>query len=188
MTSHLFIYLFLFSFLSLSFSQTCQDLSSDETCTFYQTCLEDEYSCGPDGYPMGYGYKYCEKFLEYLNEFSDSGKLWIQKTLVCLKQTLLPLAGDPATTCQEIHDTAFDSHPKCYALNGFCELFFDPVHILENVKGLLQVYEIKDLSQPISIKQMVETAGLCGESVVQKFSDAIMRILEGEVESFLGNF
>ena len=73
----------------------------------------------------------------------------------------------------------FDSHPKCYALNGFCDLFFDPVHILQNVKGLLNVYEIKDLTQLISIKQMVQTAGLCGEGVMEKFLDAIKRILEG---------
>ena len=175
----IFTYLLLLSLVSFSLCQTCQSLTEDETCDFYLTCLEDEYHCGPDGYPVGYGHKYCSKFTDHLADFSESGQLWIKKTLVCLKQTLLPLVGKDDTTCQIIHDAAFDSHPKCYALNGFCDLFFDPVHILQNVKGLLNVYEIKDLTQLISIKQMVQTAGLCGEGVMEKFLDAIKRILEG---------
>jgi Phosphomannose isomerase type I len=31
-------------------------------CSFYAYCLEARYHCGPNGYPIGYGLKYCEKF------------------------------------------------------------------------------------------------------------------------------
>ena len=162
-------------------TQTCDVLVEDQSCDFYKTCLEDEYQCGANGYPVGYGYKYCSKFLENINQFSESGQTWIKNTLVCLKKALLPLVDQSSTTCQIIHDTAFDSHPKCYVLNGFCDLFFDPVHILTNVKGLLEVYEIKDLAQPISFKQMLDTAQYCGDGVVKKLYDAVVRILGGGV-------
>lgn len=167
------------SLIFLSQTQSCQELSQNSDCQFYKTCLEDSYHCGETGYPIGYGYRYCSKFSQYIGEFSESGQLWIRKTLVCLKQTLVPLVNSATTTCQIINDAAFDSHPRCYVSSGFCELFFDPAHILTNVKGLLEVYEIKDMSQPITLKQMIQTAGMCGQGVVDKLMDAIKKILGG---------
>lgn len=32
-------------------------------CEWYLKCLEDHYHCGPKGYPVGFGYKYCSRFL-----------------------------------------------------------------------------------------------------------------------------
>jgi hypothetical protein len=45
-------------------------LVTDQTCDFYTQCLEKKYHCGPKGYPMGYGYVYCNKFTE-LSSFPD---------------------------------------------------------------------------------------------------------------------
>ncbi len=38
---------------------------------------------------MGYGYKYCNKFLESYRHYDDRGKQWIDRTLVCLKNQLV---------------------------------------------------------------------------------------------------
>ena len=50
-----------------STSKTCSNPVTEaeipEDCSFYQTCIEDTFGCGPKGYPIGYGYKYCKKLL-----------------------------------------------------------------------------------------------------------------------------
>ena len=42
---------------------TCPDPAAiaalPEDCSFYTDCLEAKFDCGPDGYPIGYGDKYC---------------------------------------------------------------------------------------------------------------------------------
>lgn len=178
MKNFLIIALFsIFCFSIVSTTDSCQSTIENFSCEFYILCLENTYHCGADGYPVGYGYKYCNKFTEHMSEFSESGQKWIEGTLVCLKKALLPLIDQNTTTCQLIHNAAFDSHPKCYVSNGFCELFLDPLHILQNVRGLLSVYEIKDMAQPISFKQILQTVGLCGVDVVRKFYDAVAKII-----------
>lgn len=181
MMKTLLVFVFAFFVYQVHSADTCQSTIENFSCEFYKLCLEDKYDCGPDGYPVGYGYKYCSKFVSFLNDFSESGQNWIHGTLICLKKALVPLIDNSDTTCQVIHDAAFASHPHCYVENGFCELFLDPIHILTNVKGLLEVYEIRDLAQPISFKQILQTVGLCGEDVVRKFYDAVVKILGGGI-------
>ena len=89
-----------------SLPSTCTDMTtmiSNQSCDFYTDCLEAKFQCGPDGYPIGYGYKYCDKFLEEYDEFSADGQKWIDGTLTCLKQALEPdmLNTDPET-CDEV--------------------------------------------------------------------------------------
>jgi len=57
--------------------------------------MEDLHSCADDGYIMGYGFKYCNSFLENLDNFDQDGKDWILGTLTCLKNALLPIADSP---------------------------------------------------------------------------------------------
>ena len=48
----------------------CQQLANDvEGCDFYTKCLEATSPCGPSGYALGYGNKYCVKFGEVSNLF-----------------------------------------------------------------------------------------------------------------------
>ena len=63
-------------------------------CTFYDQCLEATYECGPSGYPLGYGLKYCNRFVDNYKLFSKEGKEWISGTLLCLKEDLVPLVED----------------------------------------------------------------------------------------------
>ena len=48
----------------------CQQLADDRTgCDFYPKCLEATSPCGPSGYALGYGDKYCVRFGEDSNLF-----------------------------------------------------------------------------------------------------------------------
>lgn len=88
-------------------------LVDSQTCSWYPLCLEEKYECGKTGYPIGYGYKYCNKFGQ-LKTFPQA-RLWIEATLVCLKQRLTPtLADDKTMSCHELRNTAFATHPLCY--------------------------------------------------------------------------
>lgn len=39
-------------------------------CEWYVNCLEERFHCGENGYPLGYGYKYCTRFVDNLPKFS----------------------------------------------------------------------------------------------------------------------
>ena len=42
---------------------TCYTSDIDNLeCRWYVNCLEEKYQCGKNGYPLAYGYKYCNKF------------------------------------------------------------------------------------------------------------------------------
>ena len=96
-----------------------------EDCSFYPDCLESTYHCGLNGYPMGYGNKYCNKFLDNYDDYSKDGQAWIDGTLLCLKSALVPLVENTSgQTCQTVNTIAFNSHVDCYVDNGFCNLAF----------------------------------------------------------------
>ncbi|KIJ06358.1 hypothetical protein PAXINDRAFT_103402 [Paxillus involutus ATCC 200175] len=94
-----------------------------DQCSFYATCLESRYHCGPDGYPLGYGRKYCQKFAGERSKLDPQGQKWMIDTMHCLQLVLVPDAIDAnSTTCDALKDQAFASHAGCYVSNGFCTL------------------------------------------------------------------
>ncbi|KAL4477720.1 hypothetical protein ABPG74_002870 [Tetrahymena malaccensis] len=130
---------------------------SNNDCNWYVNCLEDQFHCGPKGYPEGYGFKYCSRFVEKYDKFSPAGQKWIDGTLTCLKQSLKDsLVNTDNKTCKDVNKIAFDSHPRCYVENGFCELFTkqDIQEIYQTLLSLLQVYQMKDFLSIQSIKQV----------------------------------
>ncbi|KAJ7616274.1 hypothetical protein DFH06DRAFT_1483798 [Mycena polygramma] len=94
-------------------------------CTFYTDCLEAKYSCGTDGYPIGYGFHFCTKFAESKSELSTQGQAWISNTMLCLQRALVPEAtGAPgaSATCGNLKTKAFATHADCYVDSGLCSL------------------------------------------------------------------
>ena len=111
-------------------SALCQNPSFEAAkpldCSFYTNCLESTYNCGPSGYPVGYGLKYCSRFVENDSLFSEDGQKWINGTLLCLKTALIPLAENTTDqTCKSVESFAFESHVDCYVSNGFCDLIYN---------------------------------------------------------------
>ncbi|KIK03692.1 hypothetical protein K443DRAFT_676526 [Laccaria amethystina LaAM-08-1] len=94
-----------------------------DQCTFYADCLEAKYHCGPFGYPMGYGTKFCNKFSFSRDKFTKAGQKWMLDTMQCLQNALVSEAtGAVNMTCQKLEEKAFASHPRCYLSSGLCEL------------------------------------------------------------------
>lgn len=141
-----------------STSPACSNPPLDN-CSFYADCLESRYNCGPDGYPIGYGQKYCEKFSEKRALLDSNGQQWMINTMHCLQTALVPDAIDSnATTCQKLEDNAFGTHAGCYLDNGLCTL---GVRVWE---AIIEIVDIKTLFQSWdAFKATVQAAGGCGE-------------------------
>ncbi|KAF9228276.1 hypothetical protein BS17DRAFT_773401 [Gyrodon lividus] len=130
-----------------------------DQCSFYATCLESRYHCGPDGYPIGYGQKYCQKFSDERSNLDAQGQKWMIDTMHCLQFVLVPDAIDAnATTCNALKDQAFASHAGCYTSNGFCTL---GVHNWVAVLGIVDITTL--FSSWHAFTAMIEAAVDCGE-------------------------
>ena len=142
------------------FSPACPNPAAEAAvpsdCAFYTDCLESTFMCGPDGYPLGYGDKYCERFLDNKHYFTEEGQAWIDGTLVCLKEALVETVEEPdGIDCEQVKKTAFASHVDCYINNGFCELAFkysSPFETSRFYRDLMRVYDVTDFASLIAIK------------------------------------
>ncbi|KAG5634686.1 hypothetical protein H0H81_001098 [Sphagnurus paluster] len=102
---------------------TCANPPRD-SCAFYSECVEAKYNCGPQGYPLGYGGHFCEKFGANRQKLSAKGQAWMVDTMQCLQRELIPEATGTAAsaTCASIQKKAFLSHARCYVDSGLCKL------------------------------------------------------------------
>jgi len=134
-------------------------------CSFYEDCLETRYHCGADGYPLGYGKKYCNKFNAARDKFSQKGQVWMLDTMECLQRFLVPEATGPeemgeegGSPCDALRKTAFDSHAECYVQNGLCTL---------SVRDWMEIVEVVDLKTLFgsweALKEVLEAAAGCLE-------------------------
>jgi hypothetical protein len=88
---------------------------------FYR-CAEEALGCGDDGYLIGYGARYAERFYrETRPRMSARGRQWIDDVLLCLQHELRA-ALDESTACDDVRAIAYDQHPACYTEAGFCTL------------------------------------------------------------------
>jgi hypothetical protein len=138
---------------------------------FYR-CVEGVAGCGDDGYLLGYGARYAERFYRATRpRMSARGQRWIDDVLVCL-QVELKESIDATTGCDDIRELAFDSHPRCYVEAGFCTLpFFDVFHVVTTV-------DVRDWLGSSAARQAVETAIGCGReysSLLRLFFGHLLR-------------
>ncbi|KAF5334242.1 hypothetical protein D9758_017095 [Tetrapyrgos nigripes] len=137
-----------------------------QTCTFYAGCLEPAFHCGPEGYPLGFGEKFCTKFSLPSNiaRLSPKGQEWMYTTMHCLQVALVPMLqaqddseseGSSSSTsmphshsdsdaCDNLEKEAFSTHAPCYLSSGLCKLTpADWVVIVEiiDLKTLFQSWE-----------------------------------------------
>jgi hypothetical protein len=86
------------------------------SCAFYADCLEGSHTCGPKGYALGYGGKFCQAFANSVakQEFTAKGQDWVWQVMSCLQHQLIPKLSLQEATCSAIKEYAFDSHPGCY--------------------------------------------------------------------------
>jgi len=122
-----------------------------------ETVADGGQGCGPDGYLLGYGTKYSQRFYKNARpRMSARGQAWIDDVLVCLQHDLRA-AIDASTSCDDIWNIAFDSHPQCYLDAGFCTL--SPFDIAQVVFTI----DAKDWLSRDAARQVVHTAAGCGK-------------------------
>eukprot|EP00058_Branchiostoma_floridae_P013150 XP_002598638.1 hypothetical protein BRAFLDRAFT_118365 [Branchiostoma floridae] len=167
-------------------AQTCLQYAEDGNCDFYTECLEDKYSCGAKGYPVGYGHRYCNRFHIYYNDFNAEGKAWIDDVRKCLMKALVPIYKSNSYSCDEVKTLAFTSHPTCYTESGdrFCKVLWT------NKLALLKVFEADDFlgeDSALAIEQILMTGlqclcdyGLADEihQIVDATSDVRTKVLD----------
>jgi hypothetical protein len=159
-------------------------------CAFYAGCLERSIPCGNDGYALAFGEKYCTAFRSA--HLSPAGQKWMGGVMHCLQEELVPeLPGRfaqsraDAATCKTTFDTAFASHPRCYAAedNSICFLPVADLFAITHTIGLEEIFTRRTSSQVLS------TAAMCvgqitsrlfgfGRSTTQRSHEAAPGALE----------
>lgn len=91
-------------------------------CGYYKQ-IEEEYKCGPKGYPLKFGYPLCQKYLKSEPNLSKNLKKWFPKVRHCLQDYIERKHGS-IRDCQDLKVKALNSHIGCYKQTGFCELYF----------------------------------------------------------------
>ncbi|RYZ59417.1 MAG: hypothetical protein EOP07_04000 [Proteobacteria bacterium] len=147
------------------------------SCEYYSCVEEERLSCGPKGYPLGYGQKYCEKLsaLEFspahlsVNQkvFPADGNLWRDEVRSCLQEEMDGyFQSSENASCEGLKAFAFDSHPRCYTKSiSFCELTPESV-----IKVGLTITP-QDLVTEESLRQVQETAVICGQQISDRIQE-----------------
>ncbi len=144
----------------VSAAARCQS-STTPSCSIYETCFEATCKCELSDYPyfISYGKKYCERFLGS-NSWSDAGKVWRDKTLLCLQERIAPILPDDAALCdcKALKDAAFKIHVACYTQAGasVCDLGLGD---WATIYGIINNYDLFIDSDGRS--QMLAVAQIC---------------------------
>ncbi len=150
----------------------CQPLNCDEPpdnqCLFYRSCLESSSACGANGYALGYGEKYCLRFLQN-SKFSKSGMDWRRATMTCLQKSLVPAFNwtNDRNVCPRIMKAAFQNHVSCYTQepNSICHLSLNDWRLVST-----EILLLKDLLSPRGLKQSLKVAfGKCRAPLIEKW-------------------
>ena len=135
----------------------CIDLANNGDCEFYN-CFENRRNCGPNGYMIGYGGKYCHRFGQHYDSFNALGRTWIDCARKCLTKALIQSyqANQPAGYgCSNVTSLAFHTHVDCYHDCGFCNIWNS------NKLALLSVYQLGDFLAQRALSQVFEVAKKC---------------------------
>lgn len=145
----------------------CQKPNRD--CGFYASCAEAAWHCGPSGYPIGYGLKNCQKFMNRLDQFTAEGQAWIFRVLTCLQKFLVKPLSSCDSTCDSIKTQAFDSHPVCYVDSGVCSL-----GLWDNVQLVITINT--DLIGAAALKQVFITGTECSKRFFNMIVQEIQKL------------
>jgi hypothetical protein len=117
--------------------------------------------CGRQGYLIGFGKKYCDRFSANLHGFTPAGINWVTCVRQCLIDRLTPYYdkypySEFHTSCAALEQTAYDSHVDCYIDCGFC-------NICTNNKWVLwKAFDIGDFLSIVAWEQIREILKRCG--------------------------
>jgi hypothetical protein len=151
------------SFSVVSAAAQCQS-SATPSCAVYKTCFEATCKCETSPYPyfISYGKKYCERFLAS-NNWSEAGKMWRDRTLVCLQEKIVAILPDSVALCdcKALKSAAFKIHVACYTQTGasVCDLGLGD---WATIYGIIDKHDL--FTDPEGRVQMLAVAQICVES------------------------
>jgi hypothetical protein len=133
-------------------------------CSFYSACVETNIPCDEDGYSLGFGEKYCTGFKNA--SFSPKGDAWMVSVMYCLQKALVPytMAAHASTSCADLQDFAFNSHPACYTKPGNSICFLPPSDVLT----VLDVVGLNELFSARTLKQMAGVVKTCSRQLANE--------------------
>lgn len=145
------------------------------TCNFYSDCLEKEVHCGPSGYPLGYGLKYCNAFTAARPRMSGAGQAWVTATMLCLQNKLVPYAtgAEKAASCSALKSAAFATHPSCYVSSGVCKLPPTDWAIIIQTVSLKELFGSLD-----ALKQTLITVSDCAGFYEYLIKQGIIKVVD----------
>jgi hypothetical protein len=129
------------------------------SCGFYDR-LDAYCGCrGADGYLIGYGRRYCDRFLNS-SGWTPAGTKWRDETLICLQKSLARtvLQGPPgACDCAKTRDIAWQTHISCYTQPSasVCDL------PLSDLTRIYRIIDAADLLSPDGFSQALAIASIC---------------------------
>jgi hypothetical protein len=154
----------------------CRD-PEPNTCDIYTQCLEARLHCGPAGYPIAYGLKYCNKSNSVRNQLSAGGKEWITSTMLCLQRDLVKYAdGSQKTTCGALKDYAFSTHPSCYIDGGVCLLPPGDWEVIVKTVGFVNLFNSSD-----ALVAALKTVRGCVNFYEWLIEQGILKVINGLV-------
>ncbi|MCK6595615.1 MAG: hypothetical protein L6Q33_10470 [Bacteriovoracaceae bacterium] len=110
------------------------------TCQYY-ACKEQELGCGPKGYLLNYGQRFCRKFYDELEmKLTATGSMWIQEAATCLQEKIE--FESHTQDCKKMRKFAYSSHSNCYSKANFCQLpLEDKVKIIRFLNSELHKFQ-----------------------------------------------
>jgi len=113
----------------------CYSPRGYNNCDWYRNCLEVRYPCqySPDSYAIEYAEKFCKLYSYHYDNFTPSGREWIDGVRICLQVYLVPFMRPWMNkTCASIKQEAFNSHSNCYlkpapGASGICLLSLEDI-------------------------------------------------------------
>ncbi|MCM2351904.1 MAG: hypothetical protein NDI69_17960 [Bacteriovoracaceae bacterium] len=126
----LLIGLLLFSFeIKADDSARCAEYSND--CEYY-SCVAEAKHCQNSSYPIRFGRRFCLRYGDRSNNFSENGKTWIEEVRKCLIREMSTY--EEHLSCRQLKRRAFKDHAPCYLESGFCRLSFrDKKQVLKTI-------------------------------------------------------
>jgi hypothetical protein len=170
------------------YSDDCANLVG--SCEYYACIDQNRLSCGEQGYSLGYGQKYCEKFSSidfpetattfWGEVFPSNGNLWRDNVRSCLQANLESwYATASKKDCSTLRTFAFNSHPDCYTTGpSFCEL------IPDNVLRIGLKIQINDLFKAETLRQIQATSRICVAQLDERISQEIRAPIRFQLVEF----
>lgn len=139
---------------AVTLAEQCLPIAKD--CSFYTRCLEPTVPCGPFGYSINYGQKYCESFKKDSPNFSPKGQEWLWMVMTCLQENLLPITNGTISkpTCKGLKTFAYATHAECYTIPGHSVCDIPPgdwVRLLWIIKN--ELFDVETLKTAIQVNK-----------------------------------